>query len=790
MTDYFILLALGLVALVVLAPLVLFVRFSRLSRRVASLERDLSALRTGPRIVPTGEPVPPPEPLHVHQPLRPAPAPQPPADPPTRAPVLAHADSAVRVEAFAPATGPAPAELDRMEQLVGGVWLQNLGAVLLLLGVFLMIVWGYSTHRFGPEVLVAAGVVLGLVFAWRGDRVARTMPRFGHALIGIGLGIVYLTLDLGYVRLHVLGPLTALALLALVSFASISAGLRYKVQLIAALGVIGAFLPQFMASWLELGGFHMSPWMLLGYIAVVDVLVFALTARAGWSALDLLALALGALAWISAFHTGNWGWGVQLAFAATYALLGLAPLPRLVRAEGRVRTIDLAVIALAPLAMLGASAPFLAWANREQVAMLLFGLAAVFMGAAALTDSRRPERDLWVPLTGAATVFVTAALERSLAPAVTPVAWCVEGLLLLALGLRPRAGSLRAGGHAVLLLGGIWEFVHLVQPQWQPGMAPLVYAAGLRELGATVAVLLAAGILARGRAQLTALERMMPELWGFLGNLMLVSWCGIEAGHVASAVVDPSANAHRLPPPVGVALYERRDALATSLRVVTWTAHAVTLGWLGARTGRVFLRLCGYAVGGLALFMMCVWPGPCTGWLDRTPLLHLTALLQLAAVAMAFLLAMRLAARRGKLAPFDVHASELASFAASVALAVWSLREATHLARRMLGMVPGAPVAAIPTGLPQLDTLAATFTSGGWLLEAVGLLIAGWLGRSAFLRWSGLALLGMTVLKFIAFDLRTVDVFWRFLTAIAVGAAMLALSYAYQRKLRTNASQA
>ena len=158
------------------------------------------------------------------------------------------------------------------------------------------------------------------------------MPRFGHALIGIGLGVVYLTLYMAFVRLHVLGPVTALALLALVSFASISAGLRYGVQLIAALGVIGAYLPQFMASWLGLGGFHMAPWVLLGYIAVVDLLVFALAARAGWSALDLTALVLGALAWFAAFPRGDWGWPVQIALAATYLLLGLAPLPRLVRA--------------------------------------------------------------------------------------------------------------------------------------------------------------------------------------------------------------------------------------------------------------------------------------------------------------------------------------------------------------------------------------------------------------------------------------------------------------------------
>lgn len=69
------------------------------------------------------------------------------------------------------------------------------------------------------------------------------------------------------------------------------------------------------------------------------------------------------------------------------------------------------------------------------------------------------------------------------------------------------------------------------------------------------------------------------------------------------------------------------------------------------------------------------------------------------------------------------------------------------------------------------------------------LLVVGWMRRSAFLRWSGLGLTGITVLKFLVADLQTVDVFWRFLTAIVVGAALLGISDAYQRRTR-NAKRA
>jgi uncharacterized membrane protein len=81
-------------------------------------------------------------------------------------------------------------------------------------------------------------------------------------------------------------------------------------------------------------------------------------------------------------------------------------------------------------------------------------------------------------------------------------------------------------------------------------------------------------------------------------------------------------------------------------------------------------------------------------------------------------------------------------------------------------------------------TLGAALTSAAWLVEALVLLALGWTRSVAFLRWAGLALIGATVLKFAFYDLASADVFWRFLTAIAAGAAMLAVSYAYQRQAR------
>jgi len=83
--------------------------------------------------------------------------------------------------------------------------------------------------------------------------------------------------------------------------------------------------------------------------------------------------------------------------------------------------------------------------------------------------------------------------------------------------------------------------------------------------------------------------------------------------------------------------------------------------------------------------------------------------------------------------------------------------------------------------------LGAVFASAAYTIQAGVLLALGWRSGSAFLRWLGLGLFGLTVLKFLVVDLQNADVFWRFLTAIAVGAVLLVVSYLYQRRARERA---
>ena len=724
-----------------------------LARRIAALEQD----RAAPHVSPAPDPAAVPTAAPAHAPA-------------TAAPMHAAAAKA--------ATRPADAE-----QWIGAVGLQNVGSVLLLVGFFFLVLWGYTTGRFGPLVLVVAGVLAGIGVVWRGDRLRRTVQGLGDALLGVGAGIVWLSLYLGWTTLHALAAAEALPLLFAASVLTGALGLRYRVEGISALGLMGAFLPHLLRFVVTLPEAALPPWSLYGYLVSINVLVFALAVRSGWSRLALASVLLTAVTWSSAVATDRWSWPLEIGLSTLFVALGTAPLPRLVRVEGSVRPVDLALIATAPVALLAASWPMFTLARSEHVALLLGSLAAVYLVLALAVDLQRPERDVWRPLTAAATLFLTGGLERAVGPENTGLAWGVEGAVLAWLGLAPRSAWLRACGSAVALAA-----VYRVLPGIFAGLAtehpvPFVHPLAVREAVVIAALLFGAARLER--AATTPGERWLGHGWLGGAHLLLACWLVREAHHLSWALEDGSGMWHALPDVRAPEGARRYLGMATSTAGLALMAQAVWLAWSGARGGRRFARVLGHALGLVATLLLAASMRAVDAWgRDLLPVVHRDALVQLGAVGLAVFASSWLASARGTLAWFERRSPELWAMAAAFVMLFWLAREADHVARVMLdagGPGTAAWRAADAELRDRVLSLGGILASVGWLAQAVAVFAFGWARRSAFLRWMALALLGLTLVKFVLVDLAQADPFWRFLTALLAGAAMLALSFVYQR---------
>ncbi|HTU35259.1 MAG TPA: DUF2339 domain-containing protein [Candidatus Acidoferrum sp.] len=69
-----------------------------------------------------------------------------------------------------------------------------------------------------------------------------------------------------------------------------------------------------------------------------------------------------------------------------------------------------------------------------------------------------------------------------------------------------------------------------------------------------------------------------------------------------------------------------------------------------------------------------------------------------------------------------------------------------------------------------------------WVIYALGLIVAGVIRKSAAVRWQGLALLGLAIVKVFFFDLSFLTRFYRIISFFVLGLVLLAVSFFYQKR--------
>jgi hypothetical protein len=200
---------------------------------------------------------------------------------------------------------------------------------------------------------------------------------------------------------------------------------------------------------------------------------------------------------------------------------------------------------------------------------------------------------------------------------------------------------------------------------------------------------------------------------------------------------------------------------------LAWCAEGAILVYLELWRGGGWLRFLGYLVLGLsalkllAEFMVSTWSGGSA----FSETLDGPAVRDLLCIVAFILLSHAIGRRKDRLTPEEQHVPELTVVVSNLLLMVWIAFEARPISR-------------------STGALAPVLTSAGWSLQAMALFALGWIRDSAFLRWCGFVLFGMTILKFLLIDLDKVDAFWRFASAVGIGAALLGISFLYQRRAR------
>jgi uncharacterized membrane protein len=664
-------------------------------------------------------------------PVDPPAAPPPPPIPPVAD--LPPAPTLPRVprERVRPRTGAS------LETFLGGRVLLVVGVVVVLFGLAFFLKFAIDHGWITAGARIVMGLVAGVALLIGGEILRRrSFDVFGQALMGCGLGALYLSNFFACTRYSFISTGMAFTGTAVVTVLGSALALLRRAPVLAYLGFLGGYLAPALLATRSSELVHLTFWLLWVDAGVVVVLLCR-----SWQGLDLLALLFTAWYFGGWFrtHSGEGELGTVCAcLAALVAMsLGTGVAPLVVR---RVAPAWFSLMGVAVAGTLGVIAAhhLLFPEHRTELALGVAGLAAAYFAAFRLVAARVPEGRLAAEglLGFAAGAATTAVVVATRGLVVAPVL-SIMGVAIVFAGARTRHPILLASGISTILVAGGDLLTHRLA-LFQQTLTPFLNERFFVFASPCVALMVAGWIIAREKEANSEAGTVVASLGMLLLPVLLAAdfMCGIVPS-------DPFHHELRL------------DAPAFVLAVY---------GLLAARLfGRAFARGRGVAFVPL-LFALCFGMSLFVGGhLEEFALVFNPTFAAGVAIAVA---------------------AGLATIGAD-ALPRDSIRVLALL--YLLGLVTAEIHAWGVTGpiaegtRDEAQFRATVWISVAWAVDAAVLVAIGfWRGRPG-LRWMGLGVFALTLVKVVLVEMAQLEAVYRIGSFLVLGALLLAASFLYQR---------
>lgn len=667
-----------------------------------------------------------------------------PTHPPARQGVAATARTQPAADS---AAGPS------IEAFVGGRVMLVAGIVVVLCGLAFFLKFAFDRNWIGPPMRIALGAALGATALIAGERIRRRgLVAFGHALMGGGLGALFLTNFFAAVRYGLFERPLAFAIAAGITALAAWLAVVRNAPLLAHLGFFGGFLaPAMLGENLrELG--PLASWLMLLDVGLLAVLWFR-----PWRGFELSALAssLGYyIHWngfaraIDPAATGLCIAGIALALLATSCVPAIA-------ARRTIHPQALWTAGIASLYAVIAAGDVMFPAHRDALGWGIVGLACALFGCAHALSRRVPH-----DLRGRNTLRLFGVLLLGIAipivfrsDAIAP-AWALAGVVTIASWRRRQQFGFHACGVAMLVCAVVRLLAHHQPLHFHP-FTPLWNGPFVTHAFVLCALVVGGRLLARRNAaedgwpQVVAATLTLAGLWAFVPLVAAEAWLSFSIGHETirgRPDFEPRALEHA--------------KIAATLAVTTYTA---LLAWAlrRARTPApaASVAMLGPIAGTLAFALMLAIN---THAAEFTPFLNPVFLGSITTLGVAVLLQAKLSMPTGRLARYG---------AMIVALALLAGEFAAYAELEPVG----------DEGRSDLRFFAQLGISITWALYAATLIVFGFKRALADLRWAGLCVFAVTVGKVFLIDMAGLAAAYRIGSFMGLGLVLVAASALYQR---------
>ncbi|MDP2624705.1 MAG: DUF2339 domain-containing protein, partial [Candidatus Peregrinibacteria bacterium] len=342
-----------------------------------------------------------------------------------------------------------------LESRIGENYLQKIGVVVFLLGVSFFLKYSFDQGWIGPMARILLGLVAGVAFLGAGEYFVKKYKEWSNVMTGGGIAILYFSIFAAREFYELVPYNAAFAGMFIVTIIAGFMAVRHDSKPLAIIGIAGGFLTPIIIESPDPS--HLA---LMVYAYILSLGVLGISYFKKWNALISLAFFMtaiyGAVAWEElAFNTSMF---LLVIFLLIYSFMPFYQ--NLIKKE-KVETATVIQIVLTASYVFFSAAELM---DGQQYWKEIISLAALVLGVyyfaqAALAFSRTKNDDLLLlTLSGVSIALLTIIIPLELEGFQIPIAFLIEGLLLLWTGFRVEHIWIRRYGAIVGSIGVLTLF--------------------------------------------------------------------------------------------------------------------------------------------------------------------------------------------------------------------------------------------------------------------------------------------------------------------------------------------
>ncbi|PCJ67559.1 MAG: hypothetical protein COA58_00035 [Bacteroidetes bacterium] len=322
-----------------------------------------------------------------------------------------------------------------IEKFIGENLINKIGIIITVLGVAIGAKYSIENGLISPSTRIILGYVIGIGLLGFGMKLKTKYESYSSVLVSGAMTILYFITFLGYSLYDLFPQLFAFGLMLVFTGFTVYAALNYKKQIIALLGLVGAYAVPFL---LSTGSGRVD--ILFSYMAIINTGILVISLKQNWKLLYNAAFGLTwliYLAWMLLSYSENEHFVLAFTFALLFfVIFYMTFIGYKLKYKKKFRLGNIVILLLNSFIFYGIGYWLLYEnGNTDYVGMFTLANAAIhFVVSAAIYRLKLAERHLFFLISGLVLVFITLAIPVQLDGNWVTLLWISEAALLFWIG--------------------------------------------------------------------------------------------------------------------------------------------------------------------------------------------------------------------------------------------------------------------------------------------------------------------------------------------------------------------